>query len=196
MLEYSDAMTIYRTYPHLDMAVTGARACDLLEQRLSGLSLHKAMRKIPFLFPLTSQCTSFDPCKAIYDGLDGLGVAEGMSSVDFATGFPPADIAECGAAVVAYGEDADAAEAAAERIYQQVLGAEAFHLLIDHRCQGDATSGQRIRHGKTGQRSRHGSQGPLHVHRSPAENLPILNLSGEADSRVVFIERNRIRVST
>ena len=31
-------------------------------------------------------------------------VAEGMSSVDFATGFPPADIAECGAAVVAYGK--------------------------------------------------------------------------------------------
>ena len=132
MLEYSDAMTIYRTYPHLDMAVTGARACDMLEQLLAGLSLHKAMRKIPFLFPLTSQCTSFDPCQAIYDGLDGLGVAEGMSSVDFATGFPPADIAECGAAVVAYGVDADAAEAAAEQVYRQVLAAEAdfdFELL-------------------------------------------------------------------
>jgi len=132
MLEYSDAMTIYRTYPHLDMAVTGARACDLLEQLLAGQTLHKAMRKIPFLFPLTSQCTSFDPCKAIYDGLDGLGVAAGMSSVDFATGFPPADIAECGAAVVAYGKDADAAEAAAEQVYRQVLAAEAdfdFELL-------------------------------------------------------------------
>ncbi len=132
MLEYSDAMTIYRTYPHLDMAVTGARAYDVLAQRLAGVSLHKAMRKIPFLFPLTSQCTSFDPCKSIYDGLDGISAARGVSSVDFATGFPPADIAECGAAVVAYGEDESAVEAAAERVYQQVLAAEAdfdFELL-------------------------------------------------------------------
>jgi microcystin degradation protein MlrC len=132
MLEHCDAMTIYRTYPHLDMATSGARAYDLLLPILQGQTLHKAMRKIPFLFPLTSQCTSFDPCKSIYDGLDGLGEAEGVSSVDFATGFPPADIAECGAAVVAYGEDAGAAEAAAERVYRQVLAAEAefdFELL-------------------------------------------------------------------
>ena len=125
MIEYCDAMTIFRTYPHLDMADTGARAYELLVPLLEGQKLHKAMRKIPFLFPLTSQCTSFDPCKTIYDGLDGLGEAEGVTSVDFATGFPPADIAECGAAVVAYGEDADAAEAAAEQVYQQVLAAEA-----------------------------------------------------------------------
>ena len=132
MLEHCDAMTIYRTYPHLDMAATGARAYDLLASLLDGHRLHKAMRKIPFLFPLTSQCTSFDPCKSIYDGLDGPGGGAGMTSVDFATGFPPADIAECGAAVVAYGKDADVAEAAAEQIYQQVLAAEAdfdFELL-------------------------------------------------------------------
>ena len=132
MLEYSDAMTIYRTYPHLDMAATGARAYAVLEGLLAGRPLHKALRKIPFLFPLTSQCTSFDPCKSIYDGLDGMSTAAGMSSIDFATGFPPADIAECGAAVVAYGEDEAATEAAAEQVYQQVLAAEAdfdFELL-------------------------------------------------------------------
>ena len=124
MLDHCDAMTIYRTYPHLDMADSGARAYDLLLPILQGQTLHKAMRKIPFLFPLTSQCTSFDPCKSIYDGLDGLGAVAGVSSVDFATGFPPADIAECGAAVVAYGENANATEAAAEQVYQQVLAVE------------------------------------------------------------------------
>ncbi len=36
MLEHCDAMTIYRTYPHLDMAVTGARAYDLLLPLLQG----------------------------------------------------------------------------------------------------------------------------------------------------------------
>jgi microcystin degradation protein MlrC len=132
MLEYSDAMTIYRTYPHLDMAATGARTYAVLEGLLAGRPLHKALRKIPFLFPLTSQCTSFDPCKSIYDGLDGMSAEAGMSSIDFATGFPPADITECGAAVVAYGEDEAATEAAAEQVYQQVLTAEAdfdFELL-------------------------------------------------------------------
>jgi len=125
MVEYSDAMTIYRTYPHLDMAVTGERAYDLLAPLLEGRKLHKAMRKIPFLFPLTAQCTSFDPCKSIYDGLAEQSVGAGVRNVDFASGFPPADIDECGAAVVAYGEDAAGVEAAAERIYRQVLAAEA-----------------------------------------------------------------------
>ncbi len=69
MLEYCDAMTIYRTYPHLDMATTGARAYDLLLPLLAGRTLHKSMRKLPFLLPLTSQCTNFDPCRSIYDGL-------------------------------------------------------------------------------------------------------------------------------
>jgi microcystin degradation protein MlrC len=132
MLEHSDAMTIYRTYPHLDMASTGIRAYGVLESLLAGRPLHKAMRKIPFLFPLTSQCTSFDPCKSIYDGLPEMRAEAGIDNVDFATGFPPADIDECGAAVVAYGEDAAAVEAMAEQVYQQVLAAEAefdFELL-------------------------------------------------------------------
>ena len=133
MVACSDAMTIYRTYPHLDMAKTGARAFDMLEAIFSGQALYKAMRKIPFLFPLSSQCTSFNPCKSIYHQLEEMGLHPGLRNVDFAAGFPPADIAECGAAVVAYGEDKSAVEAVAEQLYQQVLDAEAdfdFELLI------------------------------------------------------------------
>ncbi len=125
MLELSDAMTIYRTYPHLDMATTGARAYDLLLPLLAGGALHKAMRKLPFLMALTSQCTDFDPCRSIYGALPPESDAAGVESVDFAAGFPPSDIDECGGAVVAYGEDESVVEAAAERIYQQVLAAEA-----------------------------------------------------------------------
>lgn len=132
MVAYSDAMTIYRTYPHLDMAVTGARAYDLLCTIMSGQPLHKAMRKIPFLFPLSSQCTDFDPCKSIYQQFSEVSRRPGLSNVDFATGFPPADIAECGAAIVAYGEDSSEVEAIADQLYEQVLAAEAdfdFELL-------------------------------------------------------------------
>ncbi|MEM7207564.1 MAG: M81 family metallopeptidase [Pseudomonadota bacterium] len=122
MLEYCNAMTIFRTYPHLDMAETGARACDLLADLLATKPLAKGMRKIPFLFPLTSQCTFYDPCKSIYDAVEV--PAEGVSSVDFATGFPPSDIAECGAALVAYGEDQAAVEARLDDLFKQVMTAE------------------------------------------------------------------------
>ncbi|HKJ53768.1 MAG TPA: M81 family metallopeptidase [Gammaproteobacteria bacterium] len=123
MVEHSDSMAIYRTYPHLDMAATGARACEQLQYLLAGRKLHKAMRKIPFLLPLTSQCTDFEPCKSIYRSLAEMG-GEGLASVDLAAGFPPADIAECGAAVVAYGTDRDAVEAAAGEIFRRVVDAE------------------------------------------------------------------------
>ena len=132
MLEFSDAMTIYRTYPHLDMAETGTRALELLATILAGRPLHKAMRKIPFLIPLTSQCTDFEPCKSIYGSLDAAGLSPGLNNVDFATGFPPADIHECGAAVVAYGVDPASVEAAVDRLYQRVVDAEpdfSFELL-------------------------------------------------------------------
>ena len=124
MLEHCDAMTIYRTYPHLDMAETGARAWPLLQRRLQG-RLHKAMRKIPFLIPLTSQCTDFDPCRTIYRLLPQLSDATGMANLEFAAGFPPADIAECGAAVVAYGEDETVVEMTADHICRQIENAEA-----------------------------------------------------------------------
>jgi len=66
MLEHATAMTIFRTYPHLDMAETGARAVELMEFALAGKPIFGGMRKIPFLIPLTSQCTDFEPCKSIY----------------------------------------------------------------------------------------------------------------------------------
>ena len=125
MLEQSDAMTIYRSYPHLDMAITGARAFDLLEPLLAGRGLHKAMRKIPFLIPLPAQCTEFEPCRGLYRELIESSARPGVASVDFAAGFPPSDIAECGAAMVAYGEDAASVNAAAEDFYRRVIEAEA-----------------------------------------------------------------------
>jgi microcystin degradation protein MlrC len=75
MIEHASAITIFRTYPHLDMAATGARAYAVLEKILGGDNMIGSMRKIPFLFPLTSQCTDFEPCRSIYDSLEAV-VAE------------------------------------------------------------------------------------------------------------------------
>jgi microcystin degradation protein MlrC len=66
MVEHATAITIFRTYPHIDMAQTGARAVALMEAALTGNPIYGGMHKIPFLFPLTSQCTDFEPCESIY----------------------------------------------------------------------------------------------------------------------------------
>ncbi|MFA9419875.1 MAG: M81 family metallopeptidase, partial [Gammaproteobacteria bacterium] len=127
MVEHATAITIYRTYPHLDMAETGVRASELMDAALNGEPVFGGMRKIPFLFPLTSQCTDFEPCKSIYEAVSRAAASEpSLLNADFATGFPPADIAECGAAVVAYGTRQDMVDKALDALYQQVMDAEPY----------------------------------------------------------------------
>jgi microcystin degradation protein MlrC len=99
MVEHADALTVFRTYPHLDMAETGARAFPLLCRVLDGRLAGKAFRQSPFLVPLCDQYTRAEPCRSLYAMLPAL---EGgaVASVDLAMGFPPADIADAGPAVV------------------------------------------------------------------------------------------------
>ena len=73
MFNYSDAMTIFRTYPHIDMADTGRRALQLIEHLLQhGERLHKAYQQIPYLIPLSSQHTGSTPCNHLYQQLPEL----------------------------------------------------------------------------------------------------------------------------
>lgn len=124
MVALSDAIAIYRTYPHLDMADTGAKAYALLESMLtSGEKPHKTWRQIPFLIPLSSQHTGSEPCRTFYDSLPGL-TSEGVTSIDFACGFPPADIWHCGPAIVAYGASPEAVEHAADNLYEMIVASE------------------------------------------------------------------------
>jgi microcystin degradation protein MlrC len=124
MVDCADGLTIFRTYPHVDMADTGARAFLLLRQCLDGARIYSAFRKLPFLIPLTAQCTNFEPCKKIYEELPELEIG-GVWSADFATGFPPADIHECGPAVYACGDDSQAVARIVENLYQGIVDAEA-----------------------------------------------------------------------
>lgn len=117
MLETADALACYRTYPHVDMADTGRLAARLLARRLQRgrrESLH-AMR-LSFLLPLNVQTTMAEPAASIYAELRALE-AEHDVVLSFATGFPAADIAECGPVVWAHGE---AAEAAVRKLYARI----------------------------------------------------------------------------
>jgi len=123
MVDLAHGLTLFRTYPHVDMAETGSRTFTLLRRILSGAGVYSAFRKLPFLIPLTAQCTRFDPCKTIYRSLPDLE-GDGVWSADFAAGFPPADIRECGPAVYACGSDRQAVDLAVEHLYEDVVDAE------------------------------------------------------------------------
>ena len=55
VVRHATALTIFRTYPHLDMASTGARVYRLLEHAVSGREIFKAYR--PSALPHTSEWT-------------------------------------------------------------------------------------------------------------------------------------------
>jgi microcystin degradation protein MlrC len=123
MLDRSTAMTAYRSYPHVDMAQSGERAAALLERILARGPLAKALRKPPFLIPLTWQCTLIDPAAALFRELASM-LNGSVADLSFAPGFPPADIPDCGPSVLAYGEDRRSADRAAERLAAAVSEAE------------------------------------------------------------------------
>ncbi len=125
MVELSDALVAYRTYPHVDMAMTGARAFGLMATLLAGRRLAKARRALPFLIPLTSGCSLIEPAQALYDSLGERESLPGVASLSFSAGFSPADIWHCGPTVVAYGEDPAATERAADELAQAILEQEA-----------------------------------------------------------------------
>ena len=124
MVRHADAITLYRTYPHVDMSETARRAVLLMRRLLAKQPVAKAWRKLPFMMPLSSQCTTLEPCRSLYGSL-AQREGRGVLSVDFAAGFPPADIFECGPALVAYAETPAAAEEAAEAFLQDILAVEA-----------------------------------------------------------------------
>ena len=124
MVELSDAMTIFRTYPHLDMAESGARAAPLLRRIFDQGRPAKAYRQASFLTPLNAQHTGSTPSRELYDLLQE-AAPDGVILREIAAGFPPADIYHSGPAVVAFGEDQAAADAAADNLMQAFEAAEA-----------------------------------------------------------------------
>ncbi|MGI8895103.1 MAG: M81 family metallopeptidase [Casimicrobiaceae bacterium] len=124
MFELCDAMVGYTTYPHVDMRETGEKAALLLGRILhSGTVPAKAYRQLPYLIPLTWQCTVLEPSKSIYHEAAKM-VGDRVASTSFTPGFPAADIRDCGAAVMAYGWDRAGTESAVDALYRMVLEAE------------------------------------------------------------------------
>jgi microcystin degradation protein MlrC len=125
MVDCADALVGYRTYPHVDMADTGARTAFLLAQRLDGMARpHAALRRIPFLIPLSAQCTDLEPSKKLFADLAGMETRD-VPTLSFTPGFPAADFPECGPVVLAYGTSPGAAAQAADALARHIESIEA-----------------------------------------------------------------------
>ena len=117
MLSQADALVSYRTYPHVDMADTGARAAMLMRERLRTAQRQaQHARRLPFLIALNAQSTWMAPAQGLYDELERIEASTGCT-LSFCMGFPASDFAECGPVVWGHG---GAAEAAVERLYERV----------------------------------------------------------------------------
>ena len=126
MAERADVLTAYRTYPHIDMKETGARAAALLLRRIAqGRPWARTHRAIDFLVPITAQCTLVPPMRDLYGLRERIETETGAIELSLTLGFPYCDFAGCGPAVTAYAEAPEVAREAAERLAAAFLSRRA-----------------------------------------------------------------------
>jgi microcystin degradation protein MlrC len=129
MVELSDAMFIYRTYPHVDLAATGVRAAQHLKKMKGGLPRQaKAMRELDFLIPAAVQATATEPLRSIFAraaALEGATIGNArISTIAMAPCFPIADVPMCRPTITVYADNQGAADAAADELAALFRGAE------------------------------------------------------------------------
>ncbi|GAA1725469.1 M81 family metallopeptidase [Brachybacterium phenoliresistens] len=115
LFEHCDLLTCYRHAPHIDAWETRERGLrDLVEAASrGGARPHKALVHVPILLPGEKTSTRIEPAKSLYARIPGLTAREGVTDVSIWIGFAWADQPRCKAAVLAFGDDADAVDAAA-----------------------------------------------------------------------------------
>jgi microcystin degradation protein MlrC len=119
-------LTIYRTYPHIDMAETGARAAEVMMQLASGVVAFKAYGQGEYLVPLHLGATEFEPNRGLFKRL--LDLVPSSLSADIALGFPPSDVPDAGPSIVAYAASAGRAQHIVDELSQELSAAESWYV--------------------------------------------------------------------
>ncbi|MYA88907.1 MAG: M81 family metallopeptidase, partial [Boseongicola sp. SB0662_bin_57] len=123
MVRHASSISIYRTYPHLDMGQTGARALSRLLRLLQGERPAAAFRQLPYIIPMHAQHTGSDPMRRLYRLATEM--SGGDADVELAVGFTGGDIADSGPSLLASAVDQAKADAAADALLEATLAAEA-----------------------------------------------------------------------
>jgi microcystin degradation protein MlrC len=123
MVTHADALVSFRSYPHIDMTDTGVRAAAVLHDSLRDRARAKWHQSLPFLMPLTSQCTLIEPLHSVMEHARRLE-RDPILSLCLTPGFPAADVPECGPAIFGFARDRTPLEHAARELAEEVLGRE------------------------------------------------------------------------
>jgi microcystin degradation protein MlrC len=117
IINNSDIVISFKTYPHVDMYETGAHAGRLLVEMINQRIQPKlAWRRLPLTLNTLCSRTDIGPMHEAVE-LARAAEAQGMLGVSVLAGFPLADIAApCISVVVVSDNDAQAAEDVAQRI--------------------------------------------------------------------------------
>jgi microcystin degradation protein MlrC len=117
MVELADTVVPFRTYPHIDMKESGARAVSLLLDLVRrGRPWRKSFRQLDFWLPLGAQCTLIEPMVSVMRQRAEIAQGSGVVELAFCFGFPYADFPGCGPALCAYADTADEADRAANEL--------------------------------------------------------------------------------
>jgi microcystin degradation protein MlrC len=106
MVDLADALLLYNTYPHVDMAERGAEAVDLAAKIADGtLRPTSALAKLPVLPPGPKQFSRVEPARSIVERASALERLPAVVDVGVAFAFPYADCPFAGMGVVATTND-------------------------------------------------------------------------------------------
>ncbi|MBB2197107.1 MAG: M81 family metallopeptidase [Gluconacetobacter sp.] len=123
MLEQLDALSSYRTYPHVDRHDAGARVAGMLEEIMRrGRPTAKRIARGPFLIPLPFENTDRDPSRSLVRHVES--VPPGVLSFEYVPGFAASDFPEAGPSVFAIGYDQDSVDAAVAALHGHLVAAE------------------------------------------------------------------------
>ena len=122
MVRHATSLSIFRTYPHLDMAETGARAMRQLLRQIEGHRPAKAFRQLPYIIPMHAQFTGAGTMRDLYQA--AIAATHADVQVELAVGFPSGDMADTGPAIVAHAATQNAADQAADALLSLALELE------------------------------------------------------------------------
>ena len=123
MAALADIVVSYRTYPHIDMRDTGARAAKLLDRRMHGEIAPKTLRAWrPMLDEVNGGRSDVQPMRGLYALAEAAEAEPGLLAVSINAGFGDADIAEVGpTALVTYDARVPGAEARGRALAEAIM---------------------------------------------------------------------------
>ncbi len=120
MFKHSDAITMYRTYPHIDMHDAGKRAYQAIKYLINGGKFYKVFEEIPYLIPLHMQSTMIEPCRGIYEYIKYIQDGH-YKWAEFATGFPLSDVFHSRPSLMYYSNEKIPRNSDFKKLFQNIL---------------------------------------------------------------------------